>query len=249
MSWPDGDYSHRIPVVIDGSATAAGPVDATIGLTRDDALFWSTIQADGDDVRVYAADGIATITYDLESFNYSSQTVTVELDNLTHHTTNTMTVVWLLIGNSAATNGEASVTTTSPLTGYTLNIGPAIGETVYGMGSPPGSTTPFQRAQKRSSETAFLWFRVAPLGSRSTPYEGRIEGEEARSLTISVVTPGTFTANISALRLYQVQDGDLFCRATVSGGTDGVTSNIVLSVTTTEGRILQGTVLMTCEDL
>ena len=249
MSWPDGDYSRRIPVVIDGSATSAGNVDATIGLTRDDALFWSTIQATGNDVRVYAADGITTITYDLESFNYSSQTVTVELDNLVHHTTNTMTAVWLLIGNSTATNTEASVTTSSPLTGYTLNIGPAVGEAVFGMGSSPGSTTPSQRAQKRSSETAFLWFYIAPLGRRSTVYEGRTEGEEARSLTISVVTPGTFTANVSALRLYQAQDGDLFCRATVSGGTDGVTSNIVLSVTTTEGRVLQGTVFMTCEDL
>ena len=249
MRWPLVDYSRRVPVVIDGSATAAGTVDATFSLTRDDALFWSTIQADGDDVRIYAADGFTAISYDLESFNYASQTVTVELDNLTHHATNTMTVAWLLFGYSAAVNAEATITTSSPLTGYTLNAGPAPGDTVYGMGVVLGDTTPTQRAQKRSSETVFVWFAVAPLGRRSHPYAGRLDGEEVRSLTISVVTPGTFTANVSALRLWQSDNGALLCRATVSGGTDGLTSNIVLSVTTTEGRIIQGAILMTCEDL
>jgi hypothetical protein len=118
------------------------------------------------------------------------------------------------------------------------------------MGSTQAATTPTQRAQKSSSETVFLWFAVAPLGRRAHPYAGRLDGEEVRSLTISVVTPGTFTANVSALRLWQSPtNGALLCRAMVSGGTDGLTSNIVLSVTTTEGRIIQGTLLMTCEDL
>ena len=249
MRWFDADFSRRFPVVLDGSATTAGTVDATIALTGTAAEFWATIQADADDVRVSRADGLAGISYALESLNYVGKTVTVELDGLTHHVTNTMTVVWLYFGDSDATNFEDGITASSPLIGYTLFTGPGE-EPVYSLGSPAGATTPVNRRQKRADEAIFVWFAVGPFGDLAYPFKGRaLPPEGPQSLTISVVTPGTFTANISALRLYQAQNGDVFCRATVFGGTDGVTSNIVLSVTTTEGRTLQGTVFMTCEDL
>lgn len=249
MRWFDDAFLYRFPVVLDGSATAAGSVDATISLTALAAEFWATIQVDADDVRVSRADGLAGISYDLESLHYAGKTVTVELDGLTHHVTNTMTVVWLYFGDSDATNFEDGITASSPLIGYTLFTGPGE-EPVYSLGSPAGATTPVNRRQKRADEAIFVWFAVGPFGDLAYPFKGRaLPPEGPQSLTISVVTPGTFTANISALRLYQAQNGDVFCRATVFGGTDGVTSNIVLSVTTTEGRTLQGTVFMTCEDL
>lgn len=249
MRWFDEDFSKRFPIVLDGSATAAGSVDAQIALTGTAAEFWATVQADVDDIRIARADGLAGISYDLESLSYANKTVTIELDGLTHHVTNTMTVVWAYFGDEDAVDGQDGFTTSSPLTGYTLFTGPG-DEPVYSLGSPAGTTAPINRRQKRSTETVFLWFAVGPFGDLAYPYEGRGEAPEGpQSLTISVVTPGTFTANISALRLYQAPSGEVFCRATVSGGTDGVTSNIVLSVTTTEGRTLQGTVFMTCEDL
>ena len=58
MRWFDADFSRRFPVVLDGSATTAGTVDATIALTGTAAEFWATVQADLDDVRVSAANGI-----------------------------------------------------------------------------------------------------------------------------------------------------------------------------------------------
>ena len=249
MSWPDANFSRRVPFVIDGSATAAGTIDATLVLSRDDALFWATIQADGDDVRVYAADGLTGIGYDLDGFNYTTKTVTIEMDDLSHHVTNTMTVGWLLFGDADAANDEDGFVPSSPLNAYTLNIGPAPGERIYALGSPVGDTVPSQQAQKRSTETAYLWFFVGPLGMREEPYEGRPDGEEPQSLSVTVVTPGTFTANTSAIRLTFGPNRSLVARVTVSGGTDGATSNIVLSVVTTSGRTIQGTVLMTCEDL
>ena len=45
MRWFDADYSKRFPIVLDGSATAAGVVDATIALTGTAAEFWATVQA------------------------------------------------------------------------------------------------------------------------------------------------------------------------------------------------------------
>ena len=117
MRWFDEDFSKRFPVVLDGSATAAGSVDATIALTGLAAEFWATIQADADDVRVSDASGTVGIDYDLESLNTSAKTVTIELDSLTHHATNTITVVWVYFGDADATNAEDGITVSSALAG------------------------------------------------------------------------------------------------------------------------------------
>lgn len=252
MRWFDADYSKRFPIVLDGSATAAGVVDATIALTGLAAEFWATIQADGDDVRACDASGAVAIDYDLESFNYSAKTVTIELDNLTHHTTNTVTVVWIYFGDADATNAEDGITTSSPLTGYTLFTGPGA-EPVYDLGSPVGATTPTQRRQKRSTETLYLWFRVGPFGELAYPYEESAlppEGPRSLSCSASVVPggSGTLTANTSAIRLFQASNGELFARVTISGGASANDYDLVLTVITTEGRTLNGVVRITVQD-
>jgi hypothetical protein len=246
MRWYDSDFSKRFPIVLDGSATAAGVVDATIALTGTAAEFWATIQADADDVRVSDASGTVGIDYDLESLNTSAKTVTIELDSLTHHATNTITVVWVYFGDADATNAEDGVTTSSPLTGYTLFTGPG-SEPVYDLGSPLGATTPTQRRQKRSTETLFLWFRVGPFGEVAYPYEERgLPPEGPRSL--SVTPPVGLTAPTSAIRLYQNEAGEVFARVTVSGGTSPNDYDLVLTVITTEGRTLNGVVRLTVQD-
>ena len=246
MRWFDADFSRRFPVVLDGSATTAGTVDATIALTGTAAEFWATIQADADDVRVSDASGTVGIDYDLESLNTSTKTVTIELDSLTHHATNTITVVWVYFGDADATNAEDGVTTSSPLTGYTLFTGPG-SEPVYDLGSPLGATTPTQRRQKRSTETLFLWFRVGPFGEVAYPYEERgLPPEGPRSL--SVTPPVGLTAPTSAIRLYQNEAGEVFARVTVSGGTSPNDYDLVLTVITTEGRTLNGVVRLTVQD-
>lgn len=244
--WYDRNFSNRLPVALDGSATAAGTVDATIALTGLAAEFWATIQADGDDVRACDAAGTGSIDYDLESFNYSAKTVTIELDALTHHVTNTITVAWIYFGDADAGNLEDGITTSSPLTGYTLFTGPGA-EPIYDLGSLAGATTPTQRRQKRSTETLFLWFRVGPFGDLAYPYEERgLPPEGPRSL--SMTTPIGITAPTSAIRLYQAANNEIFARVTVSGGTSPNDYDLVLTVVTTEGRTLNGVVRLTVQD-
>jgi len=246
MRWFDDAFLYRFPVVLDGSATAAGSVDATIALTALAAEFWATIQADADDVRVSRADGLAGISFDLESLNYAAKTVTIELDGLTHHISTTMTVIWVYFGDSDATNLEDGITTSSPLTGYTLFSGPG-DEPVYALGSPVGATTPVNRRQKRSTEAIFVWFAVGPFGDLAYPFKGRAlppEGPQSLSsvATVLVGGAGTVTAATSSIRLYQDDAGQVFARVTASGGTTGNSYDLVLTVVTTEGRTLNGVV-------
>ena len=248
MRWFDEDFSKRFPIVLDGSATAAGSVDATIALTGTAAEFWATVQADVDDIRIARADGLAGISYDLESLSYAGKTVTIELDGLTHHVTNTMTVVWAYFGDEDAVDGQDGFVTSSPLTGYTLFTGPG-DEPVYALGSPVGATTPVNRRQKRSTETIHVWFAVGPFGELGYPYEGRGDASEGpQSLAAIPPAPGTLVALTSSTRLYQDAAGQVFARFTVSAGTTATDYDVVLSVVTTEGRTLNGVVRISVLD-
>jgi len=252
MRWFDADFSRRFPVVLDGSATTAGTVDAQIDLTGTAAEFWATIQSDADDVRVARADNIEGISYDLESLNYAGKTVTIELDGVAHHVTNTMTVIWVYFGDEDATNLEEGITTSSPLTGYTLFTGPGE-EPIYSLGSPAGTTAPVNRRQKRAAETVFLWFAVGPFGDLAYPYEDRAlppEGPQSLSSVATAVAgyAGTVTAATSSIRLYQAPSGEVFARVTASGGATANLYDLVLTVVTTEGRTLNGVVRITVQD-
>ena len=252
MGWFDADFSRRFPVVLDGSAATAGTVDATISLPALPAEFWATIQSDADDVRVSDASGTVGIDYDLESLNTSAKTVTIELDSLTHHATNTITVVWVYFGDADATNLEDGITTSSPLTGYTLFTGPGE-EPIYSLGSPAGTTAPVNRRQKRAAEAIFVWFAVGPFGDLAYPYEDRAlppEGPQSLSSVATAVAGyvGTVTAATSSIRLYQAPSGEVFARVTASGGATANLYDLVLTVVTTEGRTLNGVVRITVQD-
>ena len=86
----------------------------------------------------------------------------------------------------------------------------------------------------------------------SEPYNGRLFGEGPQSLssaaTVVAGGSGTLTAATSALRVWQADNGALLCRITLSGGADGSSYDLVLSVVTTEGRTLQGVVRVDVAD-
>ncbi len=252
MRWTMENFSARYPIFLDGSATAAATKDATISITPADQWLWSKIQDDGDDIRIANASGLSRIDYDLESFSYANEVVTIELSGVVHHVTNTGTIVWAYVGDSTATNEEDGITTSSPLVGYTLNTGPAPGEPIFTLANPLGETVPGQNMRKRSTETVFAWFQIGPLGTLSMPYNGRLFGEGPQSLssaaTVVAGGSGTLTAATSAVRVWQADNGALLCRVTLSGGADANSYDLVLSVVTTEGRTLQGIVRVEVND-
>jgi hypothetical protein len=224
----------------------------TAALTAKDVKFWQTVQADLDDIAVYAADGIAPYEYDIASLNYAGKTVTIEANDVIHHVTNTITVLQVVFGLSTAVDGKDPFVPAGALTGYTLNVGPAPGEPIFTLTNVLGATVPTQNMRKRASEVVFAWFQIGPLGSLSTPYNGRPFGEGPQSLssaaTVVAGGSGTLTAATSALRVWQADNGALLCRVTLSGGADANSYDLVLSVVTTEGRTLQGLVRVEVND-
>lgn len=246
MRWPIESYSDRLPILVNGSATAAGTIEWTAALTALDVRFWQKVQADLDDIAVYAADGVTGVEYDISGLNYALKVVTIEANDADHPITNTATLFWLVFGNSTATDGTDPFVPAGALTGYTLNTGPAPGEPIFSLANPLDETTPTQRLRKRSTETAFAWFQIGPLGMLSEPYNGRLFGEGPQSL--SVTAPIGLTAPTSALRVWQGEGGRLLCRMTISGGTDANDYDLSLDVVTTEGRTFQGVLRVQVND-
>ena len=252
MRWPIESYSDRLPILVNGSATAAGTIEWTAALTARDVRFWQKVQADLDDICVYTADGVSAVEYDISGLNYAGKIVTIEANDADHLVTNTMSLFWLVFGNATAIDGTDPFVPAGALTGYTLNTGPAPGEPIFTLENPLDETAPTQRLRKREDETAFAWFQIGPLGMLSEPYNGRLFGEGPQSLssTATVVAggSGTLTASTSALRVWQSENGVLLCRVTLSGGADANSYDLVLSVVTTEGRTLQGVVRVDVND-
>lgn len=246
MRWPIENYSSRLPILVDGSATAAGTIEWTAALTARDAHFWATVQADLDDIAVYAADGVTGVEYDISGLSYAGKTVTIEANDASHPVTNTATLFWLVYGNSTAVDSTDPFVPAGALTGYTLNTGPAPGEPIFSLANPIGETEPTQVMRKRASEVVFAWFQIGPFGLLSTPYNNRLFGEGPQSL--SVTAPIGITAPTADLRVWQTENGALLCRMKVSGGTDANEYDVVLNVVTTEGRTLQGVLRLEVND-
>ena len=114
-TWYDDNYLYRAPIVVDGSATAAGTVDATITIPETH-VFWQTVQTSGFDVRFTTSNGFTLLAYNRRTWTHASKVGVFDIDSITHHTTNTMTVIWVYWGYAAATDGS-----TAPVIAAALN--------------------------------------------------------------------------------------------------------------------------------
>lgn len=246
-SWYSSNYAYRVPIVVDGSATASGTVDAAVTIPPTLARFWATVQSTGYDVRFTAADGITTLAYNRASWTYASKIGIFNVDAITHSVTNTMTVIWMYWGYASATDGSTSPTISSALTGYiSLLRGPLT--PLLGFGPVPvGATAPRVELQQRTTEERRLWFGPLPLAQRDYLYEGSLALEGPASLSTSQeVGYANFTT--AALRLVEL-GGRLFVHAETGAGVSGNNWRLGVRVVTTEGIALESTFQLYFQDL
>lgn len=242
-TWYDSNYLYRAPIVVDGSAASAGIKDANFA-PHSTHEFWLTVQSTGYDVRFTAEDGFSLLAYNRAAWNYSARSASFDIDSLVHHTTNTMTVIWMYWGYSGATDGSTSPAIASALNAYIAAAGvtPPFGtiesETV-------GTTSPTIRIQKTSGETLGVSWRVPVLGKRAVPWQASTDLEGIK--TVVLTKSGTLTYDTNDLRMLVVRD-ELWVTTLLAGGADGDVGNITCTITTTHERILTGTAQVTIEN-
>lgn len=245
MSWYSTSWSRRHPITVIEASTASNK-DVEIDLSTLPDLFWDNVQSDGDDLRVTRADGTTVLAHTLASFSVANRTGTLTVVDHDGGTSGYAGLLWLYYGNAAATAPSAGTPAGSPWTGYADAAGPG-GEAV-----PPKTTSARggNAAQKALRKTAtdelLVYWLLRDAAGRglleSAP--GRIRGrpykDEPARFDVDILQAGSSSGGAAAantdFRFLQTNDGALYARAKVTGGTSGQDYTILLILKTSDGH-------------
>ncbi len=196
MSWLDPAWASRLPITVDNSAGGAGASDLQIQLTAENAAFWASVQADGDDIRITAANGVGLATIKLTAWNYASKTATVEVDSVALDASAVMGM-WLYYGNATASSGFTSPTISAPKTAVPFVARPA--SSIVVRPPPPDQSAPPERVTKSTGEARWLWW---DFGAQLIRAPHAISGQDYLEEIASVITVESLTGlgvNTSAM--------------------------------------------------
>ena len=247
MSWMDKDWTHRAAVSVDNTASSATQEDVTIVLPSEWPEFWGNVDNAGDDVRVTDADGVTLETYQLVSFNSTTRTGSIEVDDvaLVNIDGSVAAVagvqLWIYWGNDAASTAAGSFTAAGTAKTGTIQVGtPGSGSQRVVMARPetPGSTNPRTEVHKAASETIHLWWNLSGvLASRHIPSQDSRAFEEIHNVSYDVETAGNpVPSMVDATSIRIVGPG--WVRTTIKAGASGTNYVALLAVELTEGRKL-----------
>ena len=247
MSWMDKDWTHRAAVSVDNTASSATQEDVTITLPSEWPEFWGNVKSAGEDVRVTDSDGVTLETYQLVSFNSTTRTGSIEVDDVALVDIDGSSAavagvqLWIYWGNSAASAAAGSFTAAGTAKTGTIQVGtPGSGSQRVVMARPetPGSTNPRTEVHKAASETIHLWWNLSGgLASRHIPSQGSRAFEEIHNVSYDVETGGNpVPSMVDATSIRMVGPG--WVRTTIKAGASGTNYVAILAVELTEGRKL-----------
>lgn len=244
MSWFNTSWKYRAPLAIDNTAGGAGAADVTCALPADWDAFWNYInQTDGRDLRVCDSNGITLLTYDLNGFNLTARSLTIEIDNYTLVASATRQV-WLYWGNSSAATAVSAFAPSSPKSAYALVNAP--GARFIRVGPQrPGELKPRNVITKASAEQVYLWFDFSPvLHRRVEGYNSDKGFEELADVTLVDVqlAAASQAAMIDATTTRFLEGGVV--RMLVKAGTSGTDYTAICRCTTSYGQTVEGRALI-----
>ena len=250
MSWLDSAFAKREAIAVDCLGTQADAVDVEISID-DTWRGWADIQADGDDIRIAAADGRTGLSYKWAAFDYANKAGTIQISALQLPAPNCMAMVWLYWGSAAAASAAASFSVNAE----TLRTGRM--ETICGgrgigthtpMAQRPKASKPRATFTKSSAETIFVnWDLRGWLIPRCNTYQGSLRGEEIEFVRLAVLS-----SNVDQTALYNETKTRFFdpgiIRFEFTGGTSGTTYTISPTIGLTSGRVINPRALLRVDD-
>ena len=251
-TWADNAFTYRVPIAIPVFTTGGGGatnVDVQVQIPPDWDVFWTNIQSNFFDIKVYTANGESAINYQRQTgANFANRNLTLELDAVAVDDQSSTSLVYLYFGDSSASSDpSSSVTISSAVTG-TIWIGRPV-RLVKPSLNNSGRTEPEVVFTKQADEKIDIWFDVRSLLSAYIdPFNGRL-GYEA----IQRVQPKSLdsSGNDNDGR-YQKNDtfflnGYASIRAV--GGSSGTDYAVGLDIFTTIGQTLKVRCLLKVQNL
>lgn len=240
-SWYSSSWLQRAPVMVDAvTGTSTGTVDVTYVVPAVWAAFWDNLvdTTTGLDLIVTGPDGRTLLSWDLSGFSYSSRTCTVRIDGLVLADTGKAEIVWMYWNKAAPSDLTSVVTISSAITGYVALGQPVPQYTVRAAPIQPGRTKPTQSVSKSPSETIHIWWDVTDALVVRSPrdlYASHTGLEGIAYATPSMAAGATASATATKTRYIQ-DNGRLYVRTQITGGSDGNTETAYLTLVTKPGH-------------
>ena len=241
MTWYDADYRRRQIVAIDatgGSGTNA-TIDSEFQIPPDWDDFWDNIRSDFNDVVVTDSDGNKANFARKAGANYSTRTLTLQIDSLQIKNDNSFAVAYVYFFQpNETTDHSTSVTISSEKIGHIMLSAPH-SRVVSQPASQSALDSPIQSFVKASTIEVHVFFLVnGNFAKRISPYNERNDQEG-----IDYVQVNSFDASgADATARYDINDtriGNGFVRATYKAGDSGTDYAIAIQIATTLGQIYQ----------
>ena len=111
-TWADDDFTYRVPISIPVYVVGGGgatTIDVDVDVPTDWDVFWNNIQSNFYDIKIYSADGSTEIDYQRASgANFSTRTLTLQLDDVDIDDQSSTSLVYLYFGDSSASSNPAA---------------------------------------------------------------------------------------------------------------------------------------------
>ena len=237
-SWYDKDFSHRAAILVDNHG-GSNPCDVEVVIPIDFPEFWDVVQSSGNDVYVTLPDGFNRATWKLAAWDYAANTGTIHIDNAVASSTAAGLSFYVYWGKATASSGQTAFTVSSPKTGYIETGTPGSGSAPV-IGCRPeavGATNPRSEVAKASTEDIYVWWDLSRvLTRRRVSFNNRKNLEGVDNVRYQVQASGSAVGAMSDnTSIRQVGNA---IRTTIKGGSSGTNYVAILTVVTTEGRVL-----------
>lgn len=241
MSWLDPNWKYRLPLAVDNTTWTSGTIDAAISIPNELDDFWAKVQSTGNDVRVCLPDGAKVASYDIDNWNATTRTGTLEINDYLPKGAGTQQF-WLYWGNAAAPDSKTAFIPSSAKGGAIELASPGV-RIVVVKPERPGELKPATVLGKMASEAVTVWwdFRSVLL-NRQRPFSKSNRYEEIDYCNYDVLANDASQApmiDTSRTRFFDGGVGTL-----VKAGTSGSTYTALCRVVTSLGRTLEGRALI-----
>jgi len=241
MTWYDKEYRRRQIVGIDVTGGSGSPatVDAEFLVPADWDDFWDNIRSDFKDVVCTDSQGNLVAFARKAGANYSTRTLTLQIDGLSIKNDNSFAVAYLYFFEpDETTDHSVSVTIGSPKVGNILLSAPH-SRVVSQSASQSALDSPIQSFIKASTDEVHVFFIVNQnFASRITPYNER-NGQEGIDYVDVFSYDSSGSDNSARYDLGETRIGNGFVRATFKAGDSGSDYAVAIQVSTTLGQLFE----------
>ena len=251
-TWADNAFTYRVPIAIPVFTLGGGGatnVDVNVEIPPDWDVFWTNIQSNFFDIKVYTANGESPINYQRQTgANFANRNLTLQLDSVAVEDQSSTSLVYLYFGDSSASSDPSSSVTISSAKTGTIWIGRPV-RLVKPSLNNSGRTEPEVVFTKEPDEKIDIWFDVRSLlAAYIDPFNGRLGYEaikrvQPKSLDSSGADNDGRYSNVDTFFL----NGYASIRAI--GGSSGTDYAVGLDIYTTNGQTLKVRCLLKVQTL